>query len=259
MGRKAGNRRNSGQTLIITALVIALLVLSIVYGVFEAGRRSEMRSAATLNSPVLATKLGLRNTVTSSLVNVSNGGEDEMLSTNLNEYASIVGNQSYFGKCSVLFTALDASPYQSGMWISWGSDGTGVSSAYANFTLVFTKTESDLQLEHAINITTALNVEGTYAKLGGALKQVNVTCRIFNEGEPALANNITLYYDHDGDLGTQDWIAADSPTITDYGNGTYTISFTAETQTQDDPMLVSAHVYDQRAIFVLANATCTEI
>jgi len=258
MGRKAGNRRNSGQTLIITALTIALLILSIVYGVFEAGKRSEMLSAATLNSPVLATKLGLRNTVTSSLVNVSNGGENGILTANLKEYASIVGNQSHFGKCSVLFTVSDASPYQSGMWISWGSDGTGVSSAYANFTLVFTKTESDLQLEHTINITTALNVEGTYTKLEGALKQVNVTCRIFNEGEPALANNITLYYDHDGDLGTQDWIAADSPTITDYGNGTYTISFTAETQTQDDPMLVSAHVYDLRDIFVLANATCTE-
>jgi hypothetical protein len=259
MGRKARNRKNSGQTLIITALTIALLILSIIYGVFEAGRRSEMRSTVTLNSPVLAAKLGLRNTVTSSLVNVSNGGEEEILSTNLNAYASIVGNQSYFGKCSVLFTVSDASPYHSGIRISWGSDGTGVSSAYANFTLVFTKTESELQLEHAINITTALSVEGTYTKLEGAFKQVNVTCRIFNEEEHALANNITLYYDYDGDLETQDWTAADSPNITDYGNGTYTISFTAETQTQDDSMLVSAHVYDLRDIFVLANATCTEI
>jgi hypothetical protein len=258
MGRKAGNRKNSGQTLIITALVIALLILSIVYGVFEAGRRSETLSANTLNMPILAAKLGLRNTVTGSLVNVSNGGEDEILSTNLSEYASIVGNQSFFGKCTVLFTVYDASPYQSGMWISWGSDGTGVSSAYANFTLVFTRTESELQVEHVINITTALNVEGTYTNLEGTLKQVNVTCRIFNEGEPALANNIILYYDHDGDLETHDWIAADSPSITDYGNGTYTASFTAETQTSDDPMLVSAQVHDLRENFVLANATCTE-
>ncbi|MGD9131049.1 MAG: hypothetical protein PVH73_05695 [Candidatus Bathyarchaeota archaeon] len=258
MGRNARNRRNSGQTLVITALVIALLVLSIVYGVFEAGRRSEMRSAATLNSPVLATKLGLRNTVISSLVNVSNGGEAEMLAANLNKYASIVGNQSFFGKCVVLFTVSDASPYQSGMWISWGSDGTGVSSAYANFTLLFTETDSEIQLEHTINVTTMLDVEGTYSKLGGTLKQVNVTCRIFNEGESALANNTTLYYDYDGNLGTSDWTAVDSPTTTDYGNGTYTTSFTAETQTSEDPMLVSAHAYDVRDIFVLANATCTE-
>jgi hypothetical protein len=231
----------------------------VVYGVFEAGRRSEMRSATTLNSHILATKLGLKNTVTSALVNASNGGENGILSTNLNRYASMVGNQSYFGKCTVLFTVLDASPYQSGMQISWGADGTGVSGAYANYTLVFTRTESDLQLEHATNITTRLDVEGTYSKLDGTSKQVNVTCRVFNEGEPALANNITLYYDHDGDLGTSDWIAADSPAITDYGNGTYIISFIAETQTVNDPLLVSAQVYDLRDIFVLANATCTEI
>lgn len=258
MRRNAGNRKNSGQTLIITALVIALLILSIVYGVFEAGRRSEVRSAATLNSPVLAAKLGLRNTVTSSLVNVSNGGEDEVLATNLDKYALFVGNQSYFGKCSVLFTVLDASPYQSGMWVSWGSAGTGVSGAYANFTLVFTETDSDLQLEHAINITTALDVEGTYTNLEETLKQVNVTCRISNEGEPALANNITLYYDYDGDLETHDWVAADSPSVNDYGNGTYKISFTAETQTSNDSMLVSAQVHDLREVFVMANATCTE-
>jgi len=256
--RNLQNRKNSGQTLVITALVIGLLIISVVYCVFEAGRRSEMRSATTLNSPVLATKLGLRNTVTSALVNVSNGGENEILTTDLNEYASIVGNQSHFGKCAVLFTALNVSPYQSGMWLSWGSDGTGVSGAYANFTLVFTRPEADLQLEHATNITSRLDVEGTYSKLEGTFKQVNVTCRIFNEGEPALADNITLYYEHDGDPSNQEWIAAPSPNVTDYGNGTYTISFTAETQTENDSMLVSAHLYDLRGIFVLANATCTQ-
>jgi hypothetical protein len=251
-------RKNSGQTLIITALAISLLILSVAYGVSEAGRRSEMRSAATLNMPVFATKLGLKNTVTSALVNVSNGGENGILTENLNEYAAVVGNQSHFGKYTVLFTALNASPYQSGMWISWGSDGTGVSSAYANFTLVFTETDSELQLEHAINITTSLNVDGSYTKLGGNFKQVNVTFRVFNEGEAALAKNITLYYDFDGNLGTSDWTAANSPTVTDYGNGTYTLSFTAETQTSNDALIVSAQAYDLREIFVMANASCTE-
>ena len=235
-----------------------MLILSIAYGVFEAGRRGGIQSATTLNQPVFATKLGLKNTVISALVNVSNGGENTILATNLDTYASFVGNQSHFGKCTILSTALDASPYESGMWISWGSDGTGVSSAYANFSLVFTSTTAEIQLEHVTNITTRLDVEGTYIKLGGTLKQVNVTCRIFNEGEPALANNITLYYDFDGNLGTSDWIAASSPALTDYGNGTYTTSFTADTQTRNDPMLISAQVHDLREIFVLANVTCTE-
>ena len=258
MVRNLRNRKNSGQTLVITALVIALLILSLAYGVFEAGRRSEMQSATTLNMPVLATKLGLRNTVTSALVNVSNGGENGMLAANLDEYASVVGNQSYFGKCTVLFTALNVSPYQSGMWISWGSDGTGVSGAYANFSLLFTETDSEIQLEHTVNITTSLNVEGVYTSLGGTLKQANVTCRVFNEGEAALAKNVTLYYDFDGNIGTSDWTAADSPTVTDYGNGTYLMSFTAETQTSSDPLIVSAQAFDLREIFVLANVSCTE-
>ncbi|MCJ7721562.1 hypothetical protein MUO98_04060 [Candidatus Bathyarchaeota archaeon] len=218
-----------------------------------------MRSATTLNSHVFATKLGLKNTVTNSLVNVSVGGTNETLTANLNTYVNFVGAQSYFGKCVTLFTVLDASPYQSGIWLSWGSDGTGVSSAYANYTLIFTKTESDVQLEHTTNITTRLNIQGTYSKLEGTLKQVNITCRIFNENEPALAQNITLFYEHDGDPSAQEWIAAPSPSITDYGNGTYKISFTAETQTITAPLLVSAQVYDLRGVFVLANFTCTEI
>jgi len=258
LAKNLRSRKNSGQTIIITALAISLLILSVAYGVFEAGRRNEMRSTTTLNMPVLATKLGLRNTVTSALVNVSNGGENTILSANLHEYATIVGNQSHFGKCTVLYTALDASPYQSGMWISWGSDGTGISGAYANFTLVFIRTTADTQMEHATNVTTSLDVEGTYTKLGGTSKQVNVTCRIFNEYQPALANNLTIYYEYDGEPSDQNWVAASSPTVTDYGNGTYTISFTAETQNIDDPMLVSAQVHDLREIFVLANATCTE-
>ena len=238
--------------------MIALLIISVAYGVFEAGRRNELRSAATLNLPVYATKLGLRNIVTSALVNVSNGGENTVLTANLNQYASFVGNQSHFGKCAILFTALNVLPYESGMWLSWGSDGTGVSSAYANFTLVFTGTTSETQMEHAINVTTELEVEGSYVKLAGTNKQVSVTCTIFNEGETALANNITLYYDFDGDLLTQDWTPVTSPSVTDYGTGTYTISCTVDTEIRDDPVLLSAHVYDLRDIFVMANTTCSE-
>ncbi|MCW4014995.1 MAG: hypothetical protein NWF06_01360 [Candidatus Bathyarchaeota archaeon] len=251
-------RRNSGQTLVISALVISLLIISVVYSVFEAGRVSETRSATTLNSHVLATKLGLKNTVTSALVNVSVGGANEVLATNLDTYVSFLANQSYFGKCVALFSVLDSASYQSGILLSWGSDGTGVSSAYANYTLFFTDAKSELQFEHATNITTGLDVQGTYSKLEGTLKQVNVTCNVFNEQEAALASSIALYYEYNGELSTQEWVPVVSPSITDYGNGTYAISFVAETQTIDDSMLVSAQVYDMRGIFVLANVTCTE-
>jgi hypothetical protein len=114
--------------------------------------------------------------------------------------------------------------------------------------------QAAVQTEYDENVTTLVNiVGGTYKKLEGEgmelKKQVNVTCRILNEGEPALARNVTLFFEEDGDLSTQEW---------DYGNGTYFLSFIAETQTRNDPVLVSAQVYDLRGIFVLANATCTE-
>ena len=258
MERKRLNRKNSGQTLIITSLVVALLLLSVVYYIFEVERKSVIQTTTPLNSYVLAIKLGSRNTVISALANVSNGGENEILTANLDRLSSIIGNQSHFGKCILSFTPLNSSPYQSGIWISWGSNGLGVSSAYANFSLDFTGMQADVQLEYDVNITTTLNVEGVYSKLEDVKKQVNVTCRVFNEGEPALAKNITLFYESDGDLSIQEWIPVDSPSITDYGNGTYFMSFIAETKTRNDPLLVSAQVHDLRDIFVQANTTCTE-
>jgi hypothetical protein len=231
----------------------------LVYSVFEANRQSEMRSATTLNGYIFATKLGLKNTVTSSLSNVSKGGAQQVLETNLNTYSSFVGNQSHFGKGIIQFNVSETSPYQSGIYLSWGTDGTGISSAYANYTLFFTQTEADMQLQHETNVTTRLNATGEYSLLGGTEKQVNITCRVFNENEPALASDIYVYYDFDGDTQTQDWVAADSPTITDYGNGTYKIEFIADTQIRNAAIHVSTQVNDTRDIFVMANTTCTEV
>jgi hypothetical protein len=258
MKRSPRSRRNSGQTLVISALVISLLILSLVYSVFEANRQSEMRSATTLNGYLFATKLGLKNTVTSSLSNVSNGGAQQVLETNLNTYSSFVGNQSHFGKCRIQFNVSETSPYQSGICLAWDADGTGISSAHANYTLFFTQTEADMQLEHETNITTRLDVNGIYTKLAGTNKQVTVVCKVFNENEPALANSISLYYDYDGDTGSPDWTPVSAPSITDYGNGIYSISCNVDTEIRDDPVLVSAQVYDLRNIFVVANATCIE-
>ena len=114
-------------------------------------------------------------------------------------------------------------------------------------------------MEFDVNITTTLIIEGVYTKLGGTLKDVNVTCNVLNEGEPALARNFTMYYEEDGDLAVQNWTRVDSPSTTDYGNGTYLISFTADTQGRNDPMLVSTHMDDLREIFVQTNTTGTEI
>jgi subtilase family serine protease len=113
--------------------------------------------------------------------------------------------------------------------------------------------------EYAINVTSELNVNGQYTLLNGSLKQVNLTCNILNEGKPALAQNFTVYYEQDGSLSTEEWIQVASPSITDYGNGTYRMSFTANTTSPADPMLISVYSQDLRHVFVKANVTCTMV
>ena len=60
-------------------------------------------------------------------------------------------------------------------------------------------------------------------------------------------------------MQTDGWVKVDSPSITDFGNGTYSVSFTTETDQSNDPLLVSMLCQDQRGISVGANVTCTNI
>ncbi len=90
--------------------------------------------------------------------------------------------------------------------------------------------------------------------IGGSNKQVNVTSNLLNEGTPALAKNLTLYYNN-----SSVWIIPDSQnnyTFIDYGNGTYFTSFVADIPSAN--IEVSVHVSDLREVNVQANVTCTE-
>ncbi|MDH7477904.1 MAG: hypothetical protein QHH17_05940, partial [Candidatus Bathyarchaeota archaeon] len=132
-------------------------------------------------------------------------------------------------------------------------DGFGISSAYANFSLTIYGLEVNVTANYAINITTAVKLEGYYTR-DGLEKFVSLSCQVFNEGKSALAKNITLYYEN---LGV--WLPVDSSnnlSVTDYGNDTYTISFTVITIS--DTVQVSAHITDLREIFVQANTACEE-
>jgi hypothetical protein len=257
-------KRNSGQVLLIAAFIMAFLLLSAELYIFEVGKIIYEIKSNSLGDSIFAIELGSRHVVVGSLANISQGGSDQILATNLARWSSFVWSQYPSRKSLLNFTRRDTPPYSSGIWIDWsGTDGIGVSGAFVNFFLDLSGMQAAVQTEYDENVTTLVNiVGGTYKKLEGEgmelKKQVNVTCRILNEGEPALAKNVTLFFEEDGDLSAQEWIEADSPNIIDYGNGTYFLSFIAETQTRNDPVLVSAQVYDLRGIFVLANATCTE-
>jgi len=250
--RRKFRANNSGQLMIICALTIAVLISSTTIYVYELSKEANSTDAPSFSNFILALKQSTKNTIVSSLANVSNGGERAVLTTNLNELSQVFRNLNHFGLCHLDFTVLNDSTYDSGTWFSWNTSDLGVSSAYANFTLNFYGATATIATEYTINITTTLAVNGSYVSLEDETKLVSVTCRIYTEDEPALAENMTLFYENLGNWTRVD--ASNNLTILDFGNGTYLISFTVTTSS--DPVKVSVHAHDLRDILVEANTTC---
>ncbi|MBN1358804.1 hypothetical protein JW988_08565 [Candidatus Bathyarchaeota archaeon] len=252
------SRRNSGQVLIIASLVVTLLLLSTALYVSEIQKNAAVYEQR-VNPTFSEYKLGVKHTVISALANLTNGGSADVLAANLDQFKALVDGHSFETMVEMECTPLNTSSYQNGIWISWGTNGRGTSSAYVNLVLNASGTSATYYSEYAVNVTSEIEVNGYYAVLTGPLKQVNLTCDILNEGKPALAQNFTVYYEQDGSLSTEEWVQVVSPTIIDHGNGTYTMSFTAETTNPEDPILVSVHSHDLRYILTQANVTCTQV
>jgi hypothetical protein len=252
-GKKKLRTSNSGQLLIVAALAIAILISSTTVYVYELSRETNSSNAASIADLILALKQNTRNTMISSLANVSNGGERAVLTANLNTLAQVVRSLTHFGTLVLDFATLNDSNYDSGIWLSWNTSDMGTSSTDANFTLRVYGEETTIAANYEINVTTKTTIAGFYVTLGGSEKLVNLTCSVFNEEKSALAKNITLLYQDSGS-----WVNVDSSnnlSVIDRGNGTYSISFTIQTTAAIIP--VSAHTYDMRNIFVQANTTCS--
>ncbi|MGB9675903.1 MAG: hypothetical protein ACPL0C_01785 [Candidatus Bathyarchaeales archaeon] len=240
-----GNR--SGQLLIVAALAIAILIASASIYVYELGVEQNSQSSLQTANFIPAIKQYTRNALISSLANISNGGSRTVLSANLEELAETLRSLKQQAIFQLTFSLHNDSNYDSGVWLLWGAEGFGVSSAYTNFELNVQGVEN-LELDYALNITTTVFVEGSYIGNGDE-KNVTLTCHIYNEGKPAQAKNISIFYELD-----DAWIPA-NPSVLDFGNGTYTLSFTAIIPSET--VHVSAQVTDLRGIFAYANATCT--
>ncbi|NIR88068.1 hypothetical protein GWO13_11220, partial [Candidatus Bathyarchaeota archaeon] len=153
------NKKNcSGQVLLVGVLIIALLLLSVELYVYDLGKAIDEANQNSFSDFIFAVRLGSEHVVVGSLANVSRGGVNQTLGINLEEWSSFVGRQYQFGKCILNFTLGETTPYASGVWISWGTNGLGVSGAYANFTLKLLDRGVNLNLKHVINITTTLLV-----------------------------------------------------------------------------------------------------
>lgn len=247
--------RNSGQLLILAALAIAILISTTTIYVYEVNMETRHTSAQlSVNDFIFAVKQSSRSTLISSLANISNGGETTVLANNLNKLSQVFGNLTNFGIVDLTFKALNNSDYDEGIRLSWDTEDVGISSVYVNFTLKIYGITANMTMNYDVNITTTITFNGYYTILESGEKAFTLTCNVYNEGKPALAKNMTLFYES---LGS--WIqvnASNNLAITDYGNGTYAISFTANVTSS--AVQVSAHLHDLRGIFVLANTTCYE-
>ncbi len=248
-------RKNSGQILLIAAFIIASLLLSAQLYVLDVGKTTSETEADSLNDFVLAIRIGPNNVVTGSLANISNGGHASILAENLQRWSSFMGRQYQFGKNVLNYALKENALYSAGVWTYWGIGGFGISSAYADFTYQLSDREVELDQTYPINITTTLLVESTYQTLTGNEKRMNVTINVLNEASPALANEITIYY-----KSVENWLAANTTgnyTFVGFGNGTYVASFEADIPSEN--VEVSAHIVDQRGIYVRTNATSTQL
>jgi hypothetical protein len=253
--RKIDKKQSSGQVILIAVLAMALILLSTQIYVFEVHMSTVNFDSNSLNDYFFAIKLGSRNVVIGSIANVSEGGSNTVLVANLDKLAALVNRQNQFGRSTLNYTVEKIAPYSSGVWLFSGTDGFGVSSAFSHFTFNLSDREVDADSSYFINVTTALTVKGNYRTMLADEKQVNVTVNLLNEGEPALASQVTLYYRI---LDT--WLtpnASNNYVFTDYGNGTYSASFLANIPSPT--VEVSVSVRDQRQILVQANATCSQI
>ena len=239
------------KCLLVSALLVALLLLSTALYVIEVGKQVPTVDAS--DSTVFSGyQQSARSTLISALANVTGGGNTNILGADLSALKTLILSNSYQAMLTMDYSTLNSSGYQNGFWISWGADGQGVSSAYASFVFASSSPSATSNLEYTVNVTSAVNLSGTYHQLNDTTKQVNLTINVLNDGKAALAQDFTFSYQNQ-----TDWVAVDSPSITSFGNGTYVASFTAETPQLNDPLVVSLLCRDERGIFMGANVTCT--
>lgn len=239
------SRANQGQVLIIAALVIVMMMLSTALYIADIQKSQlKVQAETSLNLPFY--KQGLQHTMIGALVNISNGGDTNILQTNLNAFNQFVSDHSFGAFFTSTVTLRSTSPYQSGVWGSQNSSGTAVFSAYASFSVTSSGTKDTTQSTFDMNVTSMIQTQGSYIQ--GHIKQAHLTCRVFNEGQPALAGNFSISYESDGNLDSESWVNVAAPTIADNGDGTYTISFEATTDQDEDPLIIWFSCQDQRGI-----------
>lgn len=247
-------RGNHGQILAVSALVIALIMISTAMYIYDLSGSIGDGGVYLLNDYVQSITLGSKHTIISALANITNGGSNETLAANLDAWSMTVEKQYVFGTFTLNHTLRGTPPYISGLYVNWDTLGNGVSEASADFTLNASGRELKMQYPFQVNVSTVLQAQGYLTEVSPLSKQITIVFNLFNEEQPALARNVTIRY---GYLGA--WLvpnAAENYSLTDYGNGTYKATFALVTAATS--LDVAVQVFDSRGILVCANATLTQ-
>ena len=242
---------NSGQAIIITALLVATLLISTSIYVIQTEKNVPTVGIDQSNA-LSEYEQSTKSTLISALANITNGGNISILTSDLNELEAAITSHSYQAMIQMGFTPLNTSPYLDGVWVLWGLNGRGISSTCVRFIFNSSAFSSVSSLEYDLNATSEVNFSGKYLQLNSSLSQVDLTVNVLNEGKPALAQNFLFCFQN-----STEWIRVPSPSIIDFGNGTYEALFNAELGQQINPFNVSMLCQDQRGIIIGANTTCT--
>ncbi len=240
------SRANQGQVLIVAALVIAIMLLSTALYIADT-QKTQLKAQTETGLSLPFYKQGIQHTMISALANISNGGNIEILQSDINSFNTFVSEQSFGAFFTSTVTLQDSGAYNNGVWLSQNSSGTSIVSAYADLTVDSSGTKEKIQSAFTVNVTSMIQTQGVYSQ-GNSSKQVQLTCKVFNEGQPALARNFSVRIENDGSLESENWTTIETPFITDYGDGTYAIAFNAITDQPENPLLIWLSCQDQREI-----------
>jgi hypothetical protein len=214
-------KKKRGQILLIVALLVVLILISSEMYIVEIGKGSGDEQMVSLEDYGMAIELGSEHVVLGSLANITMGGVNDFLALNLGRWSSFVANQEDTGHSALIYTAANE-PYAEGVWVFWGTEGFGVSSACVDFNYTITKGDTVWNRSFTINQTAAVTVESSYQTVNETTKQTTATIQVTRNGAPEAAQ-VSLQFDQNGT-----WLLptdANNYTLVDYGNGTYAASF----------------------------------
>ena len=188
--------------LVACALLISFVLLSTHVYVYRLSRARHPSSHGTLSDYILSIRQGSSRVVIASLVNASNGGPSLSMGDFLDRWEAFTAQDYRFGRCNVNATVTSQPPYSDGIRLDWGAEGAGVSSACSDFTLNISGRGAEGDMSYGVNVTTKIELTGSYADIGGNNKSVTARMDLYNEDQPALAGPRTLEYRGNADPQT---------------------------------------------------------